>query len=101
MQIGLLGFNQPILDQFVSAIQEKGIENVYWGIRPEHIQITDRADPNNIPARIEVVEPLGSRQLVFVKSDFVTFTILEDAAIRRTHNENCYPHFPSRHVQYV
>ena len=38
--------------------------NVSWGIRPEHLAISDRGD---IEATVEVVEPTGADTLLFIK----------------------------------
>jgi multiple sugar transport system ATP-binding protein len=37
---------------------------VSWGIRPEHLAISDRGD---IEATVEVVEPTGADTLLFIK----------------------------------
>jgi len=40
---------------------------VIIGIRPEHIEITMKEEPNTIPAEVYVIEPLGSETIVNAK----------------------------------
>jgi multiple sugar transport system ATP-binding protein len=98
MRVELPGFSQPVPGRFAAVIREKGIEGVRWGIRPEHIDIIESAENDAVPAKIEVVEPLGSRQLVFISLEMLTLTVLDDATTHRSHGETCYLRFPERHI---
>ena len=98
MRVELPGFSQPVPQIYASGINEKQIQNVRWGIRPEHVEILKEAEADAIPGKIEVVEPLGSRQLVFISLNELTLTVLDDATIHRSYGEGCYLRFPARHI---
>jgi multiple sugar transport system ATP-binding protein len=98
MRVELPGFSQPVPQIYASAINEKQIQNVRWGIRPEHVEILKEAETDAIPGKIEVVEPLGSRQLVFISLNELTLTVLDDATIHRSYGERCFLRFPGRHI---
>ncbi|WP_095090989.1 ABC transporter ATP-binding protein [Mesorhizobium sophorae] len=57
-------FPLPVLEQTESAVA--------WGIRPEHLRLSD----SGVPAVVEVVEPTGSETLVIAKAGNNTLSAL-------------------------
>jgi multiple sugar transport system ATP-binding protein len=98
LMVELPGFAQPIPDRFVARLHANGHDTVKWGIRPEHIKLTDGSGGNDVPGQLEVIEPLGSRQLLFVRAGTEVFTVIEDATIPHLVGENCHLCFDDKHV---
>jgi multiple sugar transport system ATP-binding protein len=98
LMVELPGFTQPVPERLVARLRVNGRETVKWGIRPEHIELTDGAGANDVPGQLEVIEPLGSRQLLFVRAGTEVFTVLEDATIPHSVGDNCYLCFDDKQV---
>ncbi len=94
------GFKQPIPDRYIDTFNKNSIDSVLWGIRPEHIRLTESATGYAIPARINVVEPLGSRDLLNLQIGSFTIQALVEAAKEDTHvvGNTCCLNFPEEHV---
>ena len=53
---------------------------VVLGIRPEHIEMTGADDPASVPARVEMVEPMGADTLIWCRlADGTAFSFRHDA----------------------
>jgi len=63
-------FPLPALEQRESALS--------WGIRPEHLRLSD----SGVPALVEVVEPTGAETLVMAKAGHSTLSALLRERIR-------------------
>ncbi|MFB9979878.1 ABC transporter ATP-binding protein [Mesorhizobium kowhaii] len=63
-------FPLPVLEQIESALA--------WGIRPEHLRLSD----SGVPAVVEVVEPTGSETLVIAKAGNNTLSALLRERVR-------------------
>ncbi|MBB6411586.1 ABC transporter ATP-binding protein [Mesorhizobium sangaii] len=63
-------FPLPVLEQTESAVA--------WGVRPEHLRLSD----SGVPAVVEVVEPTGSETLVIAKAGNNTLSALLRERIR-------------------
>ncbi len=69
-----------------------------WGIRPEGVRLVHEPQPDDVTGTIEIVEPLGSRQFLFVRVGQHLLTVVTDAEMRSNVGERCYLRFPSRSV---
>jgi multiple sugar transport system ATP-binding protein len=50
------------------------------GIRPEHVELSASSDPSAVPARVEMVEPMGADSLIWCRlSDGTAFSFRHDA----------------------
>ncbi|TYO65682.1 ATP-binding cassette domain-containing protein [Bradyrhizobium hipponense] len=50
------------------------------GIRPEHVEVTASDDPFAVPARVEMVEPMGADSLIWCRlADGTAFSLRHDA----------------------
>jgi multiple sugar transport system ATP-binding protein len=96
--VQLPGLTQPAPERLVSKLRTGNNERVKWGIRPEHIKLTDGSGQNDVPGQIEVIEPLGSRQLLFVRVGECVFSVIEDATIRFAVGETCHLRFDEKNV---
>lgn len=95
--IELPGFTQPVPEKFTPRLSSDHGQ-VKWGIRPEHIKLSDGAEANDVPGQMEVIEPLGSRQLLFVRAGAYVFSVLEDATITHTVGERCQLRFDEKYI---
>jgi multiple sugar transport system ATP-binding protein len=80
--IDLSGFVQTAPEHFRPALEGVSTAQVHWGIRPEAVKLLDAADeaaPEDLPGQVELIESLGSRQLVFVRAAGRLFSVIIDA----------------------
>jgi multiple sugar transport system ATP-binding protein len=50
------------------------------GIRPEHVEVAASDDPSAVPARVEMVEPMGADSLIWCRlADGTAFSLRHDA----------------------
>jgi multiple sugar transport system ATP-binding protein len=59
-------FTLTLRDSLANALREYDGKEIDFGIRPEDLTLQDRPGENVIPARVEVVEPLGSEIQLYV-----------------------------------
>ena len=68
-KVGLTGKNEEKLRAYEG-------KDVIFGVRPEDLIYTEKAEKvNNIPAKVEVVEPLGSEIHLYVSTENNQFTV--------------------------
>jgi multiple sugar transport system ATP-binding protein len=96
--VDLVGFSQLVPGRFLDAVRSKGIEHVKWGIRPEAIRLPDEPQASDVEARIEVIEPLGSRQLLFVRFGGHVFEVMTDTERRFGIGERRHLRFDGKNV---
>jgi multiple sugar transport system ATP-binding protein len=91
---------QPVPERFLQSFAKTNVEAVKWGIRPEHIRLANGSDTNDIPALVNVVEPLGSRDLLSVQIGNYHFTVMTEAEAEssRKVGSNCFLCFPEEFV---
>lgn len=94
------GFKQPVPERYLEGLSKTSTECVKWGIRPEHIRLTDGSNANDVSATITVVEPLGSRDLLNVHIGDYSFKAVVEAAGEGTHKvgDACFLGFPKECV---
>ncbi len=71
------GFNVPLPDPLVAAARGKDLNDVLLGVRPEHIipmTTYSGQPPNEMTARVEVVENMGSKKYVYITQGGNTMT---------------------------
>ena len=91
---------QPVPQRYTPNLSNANVDAVKWGIRPEHIKLTKGPEVNAVAARINVVEPLGSRDLLFVQVGNNTFKVMAEAEAEGSHKvgSDCYLCFPEDYV---
>ncbi|MFP9060687.1 ABC transporter ATP-binding protein [Natrialbaceae archaeon A-chndr2] len=61
-------FEYPISDDTATKARDVGTGSSFvLGVRPEHISLSDEHDPNAIRADLDVIEPVGSDNYLYVK----------------------------------
>ena len=73
------GFSQPLPVKPGIDLLGNDVRPVIWGIRPDKVRILRHADTPEVQARADVVELLGTRQLVYLNVRGVPFTALTDS----------------------
>ncbi len=96
--VDLAAFSQPVPDRFLDALRTKGVERVKWGIRPEAIKLLDEPQSDDVAGRVDVIEPLGSRQLIFMRSGDQVFVVMTDAERRFKVGETRSLRFEGKYV---
>jgi ABC-type sugar transport system ATPase subunit len=74
-----------------------GGEDLWLGIRPEHVEVLDSASPGAWPARVTVAEPTGDRVLLTVDVDGQALRAL---AAPRTWPEDVYVRTDPRNLHW-
>ncbi len=61
-------FEYPISAETAATARNAGTSSAFvLGVRPEHISLTDEQDPGAIRAELEVIEPIGSDNYLYVE----------------------------------
>ncbi len=76
------------IGEIIAKQYEKG--ELVVGIRPEHIDITDKKEENTIEAEVYVVEPLGAETVIDAKVDKYIFKILVKGMINYNIGDKIY-----------
>lgn len=61
------GVYWPIHESLIPLAQQSRHSRIVLGVRPEHIKIGRSPNPDSIPALVEVLEPLGAQNLVYLR----------------------------------
>ncbi|MEF8824822.1 MAG: sn-glycerol-3-phosphate ABC transporter ATP-binding protein UgpC [Halapricum sp.] len=62
------GFEYGLSEDFVEKVMTNATEHdLVLGIRPEHISIVDAPGPNTVEATVDVVEPVGSDNFLYLE----------------------------------
>jgi len=95
LMVELDGMKQQIPSRFCDALLNSNIEMVKWGIRPEHIKLVDGSEIDDTTGIVQVVEPLGSRDLLTIHAGHHTFKVMAEAeAVGHYNPENsCFLRF--------
>lgn len=96
--IKVAGMTQPLPSRFQRIADTYAGSSLKWGIRPESIRLVTQNDPNAVPGRIEIIESLGSRQLLFVRVNQELVSVIADALEPVRLNETMYLHFDESRV---
>lgn len=63
-------------DEYAKRVSERTTEDALMlGIRPEHMTFSDRSATNDIDAILEVKEPVGDDNYLYLRSDDTEFTM--------------------------
>jgi multiple sugar transport system ATP-binding protein len=73
------GFEQRVPERFHAALESRTLQTVMWGVRPDAIRLQTDAPAGAVQGQVELIESLGSRQLVFVQAAGRQFTVIVDA----------------------
>jgi multiple sugar transport system ATP-binding protein len=92
--VQLPGFSQKVPHRLSGHLNRSRVEKITWGIwRPEHIKIVSVAEEGDVPGTIEVVEPLGSRQFLYVRVGEWVFTVVTEARADCEVGQACHLRF--------
>lgn len=86
-------FKQPLTNTLAAAVQARKVSQIFWGVRPDTIKLTHTPAPHDIQGVVDVVELLGTRQLVFIKVNSVNFTVMIESAFLLAPGDKVYLHF--------
>ncbi|GGN95715.1 MULTISPECIES: ABC transporter ATP-binding protein [Haloarcula] len=67
-------FRYPLTDEQRAAIESEDSNSVTVGIRPEDIELTDEDGPRTVEMDVNVVEPMGSMNLLHLERSGVEIT---------------------------
>ena len=89
----LPGFELTLPQRFSAGLKNLGEPRVIWGIRPEAIKLVAEAGENCVTGEIELVEALGSRDLIFVRTGETLFSVIVDVLESAAVGDNCHLYF--------
>ena len=92
-RLQLPGFNLALPARFHAGLAKMKGKRVIWGIRPEAIRLVADAGENTVSGAVELVEALGSRDLIFVRAAEQLFGVIVDAQASRAVGASCRLHF--------
>jgi multiple sugar transport system ATP-binding protein len=96
--VDMAGFTQPLPERFRARVDAKTTTQVKWGIRPEGVRLVSASSPNHVAGQVEIIESLGSRQLIFIRSGEKLFTVIVDALHPVRLGETCCLQFDETRV---
>ena len=76
-------------------------KGVIWGIRPEAIKLVAAPGENCVSGEVELVEALGSRDLIFVRVAEQLFSVIVDALDSLAVGQSCHLHFAGRRCTFL
>jgi len=94
-RLQLPGFELPLPARFHAGLARMAGKGVIWGIRPEAIRLVAEAGENTVSGEVELVEALGSRDLIFVRAAEQLFGVIVDAQESVAVGAPCHLHFAS------
>jgi len=99
-RLKLPGFELTLPARFHAGLANMTGNHAIWGIRPEAIKLAAEAGENTISGEVELVEALGSRDLIFVRAVEQLFGVIVDAQESLAVGETCRLHFagPQMHL---
>ena len=89
----LPGFELTLPDRFKAGLRRMRGDQVIWGIRPEAIRLAAAPGDNTVTGEVELVEALGSRDLIFARVGEQLFGVIVDALESAQVGETCHLHF--------
>jgi len=92
-RVQLPGFELSLPARFHDGLAKMTGNRVIWGIRPEAIRLVAEAGENTVSGEVELVEALGSRDLIFVRAAEQLFGVIVDAQESLAVGEPCHLHF--------
>ena len=93
IRLQLPGFDLSLPERFRGSVAKMGGNRVIWGIRPEAIKLAAEPGENCVSGEVELVEALGSRDLIFVRVAEQLFGVIVDALESLAVGETCHLHF--------
>lgn len=91
LSVDMDGLAQPLPNRFHAKTQNG--QKVKWGIRPEAVKLVNNPQGSDLEGTVELTEPLGSRQEVFVRGSGKLFSVILDALYPVRVGDTCYLHF--------
>ena len=92
-RVQLPGFQLSLPARFHDGLAKMAGGRVIWGIRPEAIKLAAEPGANVISGEVELVEALGSRDLIFVRAARQLFGVIVDAQESLAVGALCRLHF--------
>ena len=89
----LPGLALALPSRFDAGLRALKTDRVIWGMRPEAIKLAPEPGINRVSGAVELVESLGSRDLIFVRAASQLFSVVVDALVAPGVGENCILHF--------
>ena len=93
-RLQLPGFELSLPARFHDGLAKLAGNRVIWGIRPEAIRLVAEPGENCVSGEVELVEALGSRDLIFVRAAGALFSVIVDAQASLAVGESCCLRFP-------
>ncbi|MDE2637265.1 MAG: ABC transporter ATP-binding protein [Chloroflexota bacterium] len=92
-RLQLPGFDLSLPERFNRGLENMTGSRVIWGIRPEAIKLMPEPGENCVSGEVELVEALGSRDLIFVRVAEQLFGVIVDALESVAVGDTCHLHF--------
>ena len=92
-RVRLPGFELALPPRFNGGLRKMKADGVIWGIRPEAIRLVPEPGENCVSGTVELVEALGSRDLMFIRVDQQLFGVIVDALDSAAVGDGCHLYF--------
>ena len=89
----LPGFALTLPARFSDGLGQMPGNQALWGIRPEAIKLVAEPGESCVSGKVELVEALGSRDLMFVRAEEQLFRVIVDALDSAVVGEGCHLQF--------
>ncbi len=73
--------------------RSQNAQQVLWGVRPDTIKLTQQTNGGDLHGKVEVVELLGTRQLLYIDVGGGKFMVMTDSTNQVSPGDPCFLHF--------
>ena len=91
--VQLAGLELGLPGRFDAGLRRMASHRVIWGIRPEAIKLVAQPGDNCVLGEVELVEALGSRDLMFMRVHEYLFGVIVDALDSAAVGDSCHLQF--------
>jgi multiple sugar transport system ATP-binding protein len=82
------GFEYELSEELAAQVEEQSTtDDLMLGIRPEDVRVSETSGPNTIETTVDVVEPVGSDNYIYVELAGQECTVRTGANVRPDHGE--------------
>jgi multiple sugar transport system ATP-binding protein len=91
-------FTCPLPARLAQAARAVDVQKVTWGVRPDTIKLVQESNTWELAGKAEVVELLGTRQLIYADVNGAKFNVMTDSTHHVSPGDPCYFHFEDESV---
>src|SRR5690606_21880036 len=87
--------------EFQNALKAYDGQNVWLGIRAENMDVVQQPTENTIPVKVEVLEPLGSQNLLTITIEGAKLKVSTHPNFIVAPGDTIWLHFPTDKIRWI